>query len=167
MRGAVGGGHPVLGQWLAARVHELLEPRLRIFLHPARVESIQERAEGAHYRGLGRGVAAIEEYGADHGFDGVREHGIGHRGGARAYREVKGPRYLHQRLLAHQARAELGQLAFGELRETPVELIRDGAAEHAVAEEFQPFVVRRAVAAMRQRLLGEARIGEGVAEQLY
>jgi hypothetical protein len=75
--------------------------------------------------------------------------------------------YFDQRFLAYEACAQLGQLAFGELREALVELVRDRAAQHAVAEEFEPFVVCRAVAAMRQRLLGEARIGEGVAEQLY
>jgi hypothetical protein len=61
----------------------------------------------------------------------------------------------------------LRQLAFGELREALVELVRNGAAEHAIAQEFESFVVCRAVAAVRQRLLGEARVGEGVTEQLY
>ena len=70
----------------------------------------------------------------------------------------------HQRLLAHQARAQLGQLAFGELREARVELVGDRAAEHAVAEEFEPLVVVRAVAPMGERPLEEACVGEPVSQ---
>ena len=81
--------------------------------------------------------------------------------------KAKLARHAGQRLLAHQARAQLGQLAFGKLREARVELVGDRAVEHAVAEKFEPFVVRRAVTAMRQRLLEEPRIGEAVAQQLF
>jgi hypothetical protein len=76
-------------------------------------------------------------------------------------------RHRRERLLAHQARAQLGQLAFGELREARVELVGDRAAEDAVTEEFEPLVVVRAVAAMRQRLLEEPCVCELVSQQRY
>ena len=50
-------------------------------------------------------------------------------------------------------------------REARVELVGDGAAEHAVAEELQPLVVLRAVAAVRQRLLEQRASAEAVAER--
>ena len=56
------------------------------------------------------------------------------------------------------------QLAFGELREARVELVGDRAAEHAVAEEFQPLVVVRAVAAVGERPFEQARVAERVSE---
>jgi hypothetical protein len=56
----------------------------------------------------------------------------------------------------------LGQLPFGKLRKAGVKLIGDRAAEHAVTEELEALVVVRAGAAVRERALGEARIGEAV-----
>jgi hypothetical protein len=53
------------------------------------------------------------------------------------------------------------------MREAGVELVGHGATQDPVAEEFQPLVVVRAVAAVRQRPLEETGIGEGMAEQLY
>jgi hypothetical protein len=76
-------------------------------------------------------------------------------------------RHAGQRFFPHQAGAQLGQLAFLQLREARVELVGDRAAEHAVAEEFEPLVVLRAVAAVGQRPLEETGIGELVAQQLY
>jgi hypothetical protein len=84
-----------------------------------------------------------------------------------AHREADLARHAGQRLLAHQAGAQLGELAFGKLRKAGVEHVGHRAAEHAVAEKLEPLVVLGAVAAMRQRLLEEARIGERVTQQLY
>jgi hypothetical protein len=53
------------------------------------------------------------------------------------------------------------------MREAGVQLVGHRAAEHAVAEEFQPFVVVRALAAVRQRPLEQAGVRERVAEKLY
>lgn len=167
MRRPVGGDDPVFRQRLAAGVHEFLETGLRVLLDPTGVDRVQQRAEGPHHCALGGGVAPVEEDGADYGLDGIGEHRVRHRRDADAYGQAQGLRHLDERFLAHERGAQLGELAFGELREALVQLVRDGAAEHAVTQEFQPFVVCRAVAAMRQRLLGEARIGEGVTEQLY
>jgi hypothetical protein len=75
--------------------------------------------------------------------------------------------HLRQRFFAHQARAQLGQPAFGELREARVELVGHGASEDAVAQEFEPLVVRRAEAAVGQRLLKEAGVGEPVPEARF
>jgi hypothetical protein len=67
-------------------------------------------------------------------------------------------RHFGERLLAHQARAQARELAFGELREARVQLVGHRAAEHAVAEKLEPLVVLGAAAAVRQRLLDEARV---------
>src|SRR5258708_29724512 len=50
------------------------------------------------------------------------------------------------------------------MRKAFVEKRGDGAVQQRVAEEFEPFVVRRAEAAVRERLEGEVRVGELVAE---
>jgi hypothetical protein len=61
----------------------------------------------------------------------------------------------------------LRQLTLGQLRKAGVQLVGDRAAEHAVAEEFEPFVVVRAVAAMREGPLEQPRVGEAVSQQRY
>jgi hypothetical protein len=71
---------------------------------------------------------------------------------------------LGQRFLAHQPGAQAGELAFRHLRKARVQLVGHGAAQHAVAEELQALVVVRAVAAMRERLLGQRRCAEAVPE---
>jgi hypothetical protein len=53
------------------------------------------------------------------------------------------------------------------MREAGIELVGHCTAEDAVAEKFQPLIVVRGMAAVRQRPLEETGIGERVAEQLY
>ena len=69
-----------------------------------------------------------------------------------------------ERFLADQAGADARQLAFGQLRDGAEQQLGDRAAEHAVAEELEPLVVRRAEAAVRQRLREQRGILEAVAD---
>ena len=165
----MGGRHAVLGQGLAARVQQLLQRGLGVLLHSRRVQLLELRAERLHHGAPRRGIAAVEEDGAKHGFKRIGEDGRrdGRRAGAHQIRQAELARHLGEGLLAHQVCAQPGELAFGKLREAGVELVGDRATEDAVAEEFQPLVVVRSVAAVRQRPLEQTRVGERVAEQLY
>src|SRR5256885_1972041 len=72
-----------------------------------------------------------------------------------------------QAFTPHELRAKAGQTAFGELREALEQLLGDGAAEQAVADEFQPLVVVGGEAAMRERLLEELGPPEAIAEPAF
>jgi hypothetical protein len=58
-----------------------------------------------------------------------------------------------QRILVDQIGAQTRQTAFRLVGKTLVEHQTDDAVEHAIAEKFEPLVVARAEAAMRQRLM--------------
>ena len=75
-------------------------------------------------------------------------------------------RYCGERCFTHQARAQTRQLAFARVRKPQEQFFCNGAIEHPVAEEFESLVVRRAVAAMGQRLLQQRGVGEVVADAL-
>ena len=66
--------------------------------------------------------------------------------------------------LAHKARAQARELAFGKLREARIEHFGDRAAEHPVAEEFEALVVLGSATAVGQRLLEQGAVAETVAE---
>ena len=157
----------IFGDRLAAGVHQLLQPRFRVLFDLAGIEVLEEGAEGLHHRAPRGRIAAVEEDGAEHGFERVCEHRVFDRVGAQPCGEAEPLRHFDERLRAHEHRAQLGQLAFGKLGEALVELVRDGAAKDAVAQEFQPLVVVRPVAAVRERPFEQARVAEAVAEELY
>ena len=153
-------------------LQDFLQLGLRVLAGPVGIETVDALAEGGEH-GFARGVvAAVEEYRAEERFQRVGED-RGARLGVRGelafaelqligHAELAG--HLRERLFAHEARAQARELALGKLRKARVELGCDGAAEYAVAEEFQPFVVLRAVTAVGQRLLEEPRARETVAE---
>src|SRR5439155_1180374 len=135
-------------------------------------EPVDERAEGREHR-LARGVvAAVEEHRAQHRLERVGEDRGARLGGgselalpqAKELADAQGLRHLGESFLAHQARPQARELAFGELRETRVQLVGHGAAEHAVAEKFEPLVVVGAAAAVGQGLLEEPRACKPVAQ---
>src|SRR5690606_10275141 len=84
--------------------------------------------------------------------------------------ELEAVRHAMQRVLAHEIGAQARQVAFTQAREAGEKLGGDHAVQHAVAEELQPFVVRNAVAPMRDRLLqqtaGVELVPQGAFEQV-
>ena len=77
---------------------------------------------------------------------------------------------LGEHLRAHHRGAQLGQLAFGQLRVLLVDEVGDDEAEHRVAEELEALVrlldaVLRAVRAVGQRAVEEAVVDEVPAER--
>ena len=133
----------VLGELLALLVHDLLQLGLRVLGEVLGVERLELRAEHRRHCLARRVVAAVEKHRAEHRLDRVREQRGLHLDVAEAQvlRQADPLARLGKRFLAHQAGAQPRQLAFRELREAGVELVGDRAAEHAVAEEFQPLVV--------------------------
>ena len=71
-------------------------------------------------------------------------------------RNAEFPRDLAQRALAHDCRAQLGQLALRQIGIVREQIIRCDKAEHGIAKELQPFVVVQMIAAM---FVGVGRMG--------
>ncbi len=69
-----------------------------------------------------------------------------------------------ERVLAHQRGAHARQFALAQFAETLEQRNRDHAVENGIAEKLEALVVRLAEAAMRQRLLQQARIREHMPE---
>jgi len=96
---------------------------------PLRVESIDERTEGGEHGLPRRLVAGVEEHRAEDRLDRVGEDRgprLGPRGElalaqAQVLADAERLGDFGERLLAHQARAQARELAFGELREARVE----------------------------------------------
>src|SRR5262249_35696674 len=174
VRGPAGREHRVLRQRDAPRLEQLLEQRLGVLARVLRVEPREQRlVEPPH--SVPRGdEAPVEEYRTDERFERRGEDRWPPRSAALqlalaeaqllSQREVL--RQLVQGLLAHQARAQPRQVPFGQIAEALEQFSRDHAVENAVAEELQPLVVGRAVAAVRERLLEQLGTGKGVADAL-
>ena len=62
-------------------------------------------------------------------------------------------------ILADQIGAQARHVALWKAREAPIKFQRNGAVEYRVADEFEPFVVWRAVAAVSQRGLQKVSLG--------
>ena len=128
-----------------------------------RVERLAEQRAHHGARGL---EAAVEKRRADHRLQRVGEDRRPARAAAlqlalaqqQLRAEVEAPRDRGERLLVDEVRAQPRELAFGQLRKLVVELERDDAVQHAVAEELQPLVVGRAVAAVGQRAAQQLRL---------
>ena len=69
-------------------------------------------------------------------------------------------RGFEQALLVDEARAQARKLAFRQLREALEQQCCDDAVQYAIAEEFQPFVMRGAEAAVSQCLPQQIGIAE-------
>src|SRR5262249_27401127 len=162
----------VLRQPPVPRLQDFLQARLGVLRRPLRIEALDQRPESGEHR-LARGVvAAVQEHRAEHRLDRIGED-RGPRLGAggelalaqaQVLADAERLRHLGERLLADQARPQARELALRELRETRVEHVGDGTAEHAIAQELEALVVLGAAAAVRQRLLDKARIVEPVAQ---
>src|SRR5207253_10405091 len=164
---------PVLRQRTVGGLQQLLQLGLGVLRRPLGIELREPLVEDAQHGGARRRVATVEEYRAEERLQRVGEdRGARLRGRhqlafaqAQQRRQAELARQLGERLGAHQARAQPRELSLGQRGVAAVELLGDGAAEHAVAQEFEPFVVQRAVAAVRQRLLEQLGFREAVAER--
>jgi hypothetical protein len=68
-----------------------------------------------------------------------------------------------QGFLAHQVGPHAREIALGQLAQALIQQVRDDQAQHRVAQKLQPLIVLRAVAAVGERQLQEARVGKLVA----
>ncbi len=83
---------------------------------------------------------------------------------AQPCRQSETGRDLEQGVLLDQIRPHTGEIAFGQLAELLEQQARDGQIEHRVTEKLQPFVVVGCEAAVGQRALKQARVGEIVVQ---
>ena len=76
-------------------------------------------------------------------------------------------RNLRQRIAAHQRRAQSRQGPLVRLRMRVEQQPRHAAVEHGITQEFEPLVMARAGAAMRQRRMAQRRLQERIAERAF
>ena len=120
-----------------------------------------------HQRG-GRWEPAGQVDRADHRLHGVREdRGLVPAAGAllaapeqQVVAQAERACDVGQRPHVDHGGPQLGELALRELRVRGVQRVRDHQAEHGVAEELEPLVVRQAAV-----LIGVAAVGQGTQKQ--
>ena len=147
----------VLGHRQPLRLQPFLQSSLRILAERRRIGIAQQVGiDGVDRPARGR-ETGIDEHGAEHRLHRVREDRRPIRAPASRFAfakvdrsaEPEPPGHMRQRVLVDEMRAGAGQVALGKRREPLVERQRDDAVEDRVADEFQPFVVRDAVASVR------------------
>ena len=172
MGGTGGLGDCVLRQVHFAPLQPLLKLGFGVFAHRAHLRIDFDIAKQmAHQRGC-RVIAGIQVHRTDH-----RLHGIGQDGRAlpsagfqltlaqtQHGRQAQLIGQHHQRVLLDQIGPCARQVAFGQARQLAVEQVGNGEVEHRVAQKLQPLVVIRRKAAVRERLLKQRRLSEGVAQ---
>src|SRR5208282_4244781 len=160
MRLAVDGNDGVFGHGEASALQPFLQPRLRILGNRVGRRARHVGGVDALDGGMGSLKAAVEQDGTEQGLERVSKDR--RPGGAAApylplaeleHRpEVKRHGVPVQRIAIDEACAHPRQVALGQLREAVIEHECDGAIEHAIADEFEPFVMIGGEAAMRKRL---------------
>jgi hypothetical protein len=158
---------------LPAPLELLLQPRLGV-LERGGLGQPGQRVAHEPGAGLARGgEAAVEVDRAEHGLErigqdgGVAEAAGAHRAGSQ-HQDVAEPERFgqaRQAVFAHQARAQLREVAFAGPRAGAVQGLAGDEVDQGVAEELQSFVVggaRRGT--VRQRLRQQLRVAERVAE---
>src|SRR5881394_814562 len=169
---AAHGLHAVDRQLEAVALEPFLEAGLRIF-ERRRVRQIRElRREQQIDHSFCRRRAAVKKHGADQRLDRVGEHRDALRA---AGAQLAGTEYhllvelqaladARERRLPDERRARTAQVPLVVVRTQVVEPPRGREAQERVAEIFEALVVVARGAAVRERLLEQRRIFEGVAE---
>lgn len=178
----VGGEEGVFGVVLPVALGPLLEFALGIDfgggIDGFAEEVVEGGAEEAAY-GFG---AAVEPEGADDGFEGVGERGIGVAAAGEVFAapepeagtETDEAGDAGEGGFVGEAGADLGQASFVPAGLGEEEVFGDGQAEGGIAEELKPLVVVGGVGGMLGGVGGmgqggakEGRVGEGVAETSF
>ena len=163
MRSAVGGDDVVSGQCNLAALQILLQQGFGVLAKRLRIHRLHDRVIQLGDRGARGLKSAIQKNGTEQGFQRVGQN----RGTAESAafelafaqfqeaRQINPLRYFIQRLLFDQVGTQARQIAFVQFGIALIQQMRHGAIEHTVAEKLQAFVMRRAVAAVGQRLMQE------------
>ena len=110
-----------------------------------------------------------------HGFDGIGEVGIPLRAaglalaGTHAQMLVEAQLAANQRQgrAAHELCAQPAQIAFGYLRETPIDQAGNDEIEKGIAQVFEALIVLGAEAAVRQRQLQQRAIAKLISKLVF
>ena len=165
-------GEPVLQRLLLVFLHDLLQHGLVVLERAARdrnVHLMRDKAQHERARGFD---PAVQIDRAEQRLGRVREdrRPLAPAAGLLAVaqpdllRDAEFPRDLAQRALAHHRRAQLGQVALGQLGIVREQVIRRDKAQYGIAKELQPLVVVQVVPAV---LVGIGRVGHrGLVQRL-
>lgn len=122
--------------------------------------------------GLRRLKAGIQQDRAKYRFDGVSEHrwplapaaSLLTFADTQVLRNIKSLRERMERRLTHEVRAHARKLPFRQIGKLVKKRKRDGAVQHAIANELQSLIVWRTETAVRQRLTQQARLAKRVSK---
>ena len=160
--------------WQVARLKPLLERRFGIF-ERRKVADLVELFPKPRFDARRDSLKpSVEKKGANERFEGVREDRRPAMPCAPPFplaenqpvRKTEPLRKARQRLLPHQTSAGARQIPFTRCRETAVEERRNRPAEHGVAQELQPLIVRLTRRTVGERLPDQRRLCEAVGKRL-
>ena len=130
-------------------------------------------------QGRGLSHAAVQIDGCKDGLHGIRQNGgalpaaAGFLAAAQLqiHTQSQLPCHLIQALLAHQCRADAGQIALRQIGVTGKQELRRHESQHGISQKLQPLVAVQSgspvlvgVGAVVQRLLQQGRIPEGIVQ---
>jgi hypothetical protein len=162
----------VLGTRFALPLQVLLQAGFRILRRSVRIDARKPLLVDREHDSAGSLVAPVHEHRPEQGFERIRQDGRSNVLPLRAFTlpeadaraDLQRARRLAQGFLANQRSPHARQLALRQIREARVQRLRHHAAEDAVTQEFEPLVVRRAVTAMRERLLEQRAVAKSVTD---
>src|SRR5882672_7732024 len=174
VRRPAGCHHGVLRQRDPSCLKQFLQKRLRVLSERLRIQAGKQRLIQAPNGLPGRRKTAVDKDRAYQGFE-----RIGQNGGPRepaalqlAFAQLQmiahaeRLRHLMQGLLAHEVRTQPRQVPLRKVAEALEQLRRNDTVEDAVAQELQPLVVKRAVAAVRESSQEQLRPRKTVSDML-
>ena len=169
---ASGSNDSIPGQRQLAALEVFLQKSFGILAEGMSVQLPQRGSEKNFNCLLGLLKTRIKIYGANHSFQRIRKNRRPFVSSAFEFTfaksdklsQLKRLRQLSQHLLVYEVRPYPRQAAFAEVGKMMEYQSGDGTVEDSVAKKFKPFVVRQAVAAVRQRLSQQFGLTEGVTE---
>lgn len=164
----------VIGQRQLARLQPFLQPGLGIFFCLANRQCRQRGFEPRQHHRTATLETAVQVDGRDNRFDSIGQDRIAPMTTGlqltwtqrEALAEVQRTSDHCQRAFAYEFGPRAGQCAFIGLGPTLIQRLGDQQIDDAVAEKFQPLVVRRPGAAMPQRLGEQIRIGKCMPDRI-
>ena len=165
-------GKPVLERLLLVFLHDLLQHGLVVLERAARDCNVHLVRDKPQHECARRLDAAVQIDRAEQRFGRIRQdrRPLAPAAGLLAVaqpdllRDAEFPRDLAQRALAHDRRAQLGQVALGQLGIVRKQVIRRDKAQYGIAKELQPLIVVQVACAM---LVGIGRVGHrGLVQRL-
>ena len=171
----VRGHHRIQRQGQLAALQEFLQQGLGVLAQGLGIHGRQHRLVLAHDHAAGRIEPGIQEDRAEDRLDGVGQDGWAAETAALEFafaqaqvlRQFQALGDIRQRRLLDQVGPQARQIAFVDFGVTLEQHRRHDEVQHGIPKEFQPLVMARTMAAMRQSLFKQGRITEVVVQAIF